>query len=201
MVSSGVRWLAEEQEGDWAHALLFARGVAPEELARRLGGVRGPVSGVLTGSAALNLVLDPSGQSPDLVRVGAHGGWSFAVEYGFGGGAAHRLDEISRHGVEAICLDPSPDHPPMTFAYARDGLDVCGFGIGEECWRWGGNPDLLLPELVAAGILHPDGTQAFEDGPHRDRVRDTLALIEDRFGLALPRGALWDEPLPAFVIR
>ncbi|MFI5671009.1 DUF6461 domain-containing protein [Streptomyces sp. NPDC051704] len=135
------------------------------------------------------------------MRVGACDGWSFAVEYGIGAGG-NRLVEISRNGVEAIHLDPSPDHPPAMFSYARDGAYLCSFGISEEVWRWGEQPDLLLPELIAAGVLHPDGEYARPDGePYLDRDRHTLALIETRFGLVLPRDKVVDKRLPAFLIR
>lgn len=87
------------------------------------------------------------------------------------------------------------------FSYARDGADVCGFGIGEEVWRWGDQPNLLLPELIAAGVLYPDGEYARpEDEPHRDRDRHTLSLIEARFGLLLPRDDVEKQRLPAFII-
>ncbi|MFB6558843.1 hypothetical protein ACFCYH_08055 [Streptomyces sp. NPDC056400] len=80
------------------------------------------------------------------------------------------------------------------FSYARGGADVCSFGIGEEVWRWGEQPDLLLPELIAAGVLHPDGES------YLDRERHTLALIETRFGLFLPRDEVVNQRLPAFLI-
>ncbi|MCC0097683.1 hypothetical protein K7B10_23465 [Streptomyces flavotricini] len=146
------------------------------------------------------MVLDLATDDDDVVRVGACGGCSFAVEYGMGNGG-DRLLEISRNGVEAIHLDPSPDHPPTTFSYARDGADVCSCGIGEEVWRWGEQPDLLLPELIAAGVLHPDGEYARPDGEsYLDRDRHTLALIETRFNLFLPRDEVVNQRLPAFLI-
>jgi hypothetical protein len=147
------------------------------------------------------MVLDLATDDDDVVRVGACGGWSFAVEYGVGDGGQGPA-EISRDGVEAIRLDPSPDHPPAMFSYARDGEGVCVFGIGEEVWRWGTQPDLLLPELIAAGVLYPDGEYArSEDEPYRDRDRHTLSLIEARFGLSLPRDEVEEQRLPAFIIR
>ncbi|MFI1651335.1 hypothetical protein ACH4XT_31015 [Streptomyces avidinii] len=63
-------------------------------------------------------------------------------------------------------------------------------------------PDLLLPQLIAAGVLHPDGEYARpESESYRDRDRLTLALIESRFGLVLPRDAVVGQRLPAFLIR
>ncbi|MFA7767903.1 DUF6461 domain-containing protein [Streptomyces sp. NPDC048723] len=195
----GIQWLADRDD-HWQHSVVFAHGITPQELGTRMGGVHGSVASPITDTQAWHMVLDLATDDEDVVRVGAHGGWSFAVAYGPGDGAA-RLADISRNAVEAIHLDPSVDHPPAMFSYARDGMDVCSFGIGEELWRWGEQPDLLLPELVAAGILHPDGRYARpEDEPYLDRDRHTLALIETRFGLSLPRGVLENERLPAFVI-
>ncbi|WP_405705366.1 DUF6461 domain-containing protein [Streptomyces sp. NBC_00069] len=198
VVRGGIQWLVEQD--DWQHNMVFARGITPEELGLRMGGVSGSVVSPITDTEAWHMVLDLATDDDDVVRVGAHGGWSFAVEYGLGDGA-ERLADISRNGVEAVRLDPSVDHPPAMFSYARDGVNVCSFGIGEEVWRWGDEPDLLLPELVAAGVLHSDGEYARpDDEAYQDRDRHTLALIETRFGLVLPRDVLENERLPAFVI-
>ncbi|MFJ3086754.1 hypothetical protein [Streptomyces sp. NPDC086838] len=194
----GISWLADDD--DWRQSVVFARGISPEELGLRMGGVPGSVPLPITDAEAWQLVFDLSTDDDYVVRVGTHGEWSFGVEYGFDD-CSGRLADISRKGVEAIHLHPSVDHPPATFAYASDGVDVSSFGIGEEVWRWGNQPDFLLPELVAAGVLHPDGEYARpEDEPYRDRDRHTLAIIEARFGLALPHLVLENEPLPGLVI-
>ncbi|MFI9604787.1 DUF6461 domain-containing protein [Streptomyces sp. NPDC052043] len=198
VVRGGIQWLVEQD--DWQHSVVFARGITPEELGLRMGGVPGSVVSPMTDAEAWNMVLDLATADDDVVRVGAHGGWSFAVEYGLGDGA-QRLVDISRNGVEVVHLDPSVDHPPAMFSYARDGVDVCSFGIGEECWRWGVQRDFLLAELVAAGVLYSDGQYARpEDESYRDRDRHTLAIIETRFDLSLPRDVWESERLPAFVI-
>ncbi|WP_307853278.1 DUF6461 domain-containing protein [Kitasatospora sp. RG8] len=115
--------------------------------------------------------------------------------------AAERLADISRGGVEVVHLDPQPDHPPKQFAYARDGEDICSFGLGEEVWRWGRQPDFLLADLVRAGVLLPDGESARPDEERvEDEGRAALAMFESRFGLALPHD-VEGRRLPAFVIR
>lgn len=197
-MSGGIQWLVDQD--DWQHGVVFARGIDPEELGVRMGGRPGSVVSPITGTQAWNMVLDLATDDDDIVRVGACGDWSFAIEYGMGDGG-DRLAEISRNGVEAIHLDPCPDHPPAMFSYARYGAFVCSFGIGEEVWRWGEQPDLLLPELMAAGVLHPDGTYARPEGEsYLDRDRHTLALIETRFGLSLPRDEVVNQRLRAFLI-
>ncbi|MEV7544367.1 DUF6461 domain-containing protein [Streptomyces sp. NPDC089915] len=194
----GIQWLAG-WEG-WFAGLTFARGIGPRQLAARLGAAPGIHPGPLGGTAAWSMAAEtPDGDG--VARVGRWGGWSFAVEHGIPAGA-DRLAEVSRAGAEAVHLDPQPDHPPKQFAYARDGELVCCFGLGEEGWRGGHRPDFLLPELVAARVLAPDGTCPHpEDEPCGPRERVTLAVLEARFALSLPRHLVEDAPLPAFVTR
>ncbi|MFF8258765.1 DUF6461 domain-containing protein [Streptomyces virginiae] len=192
----GIQWLADW--GEWFAGLTFARGITPDELAARLGAVPGVRPGPLGAPAAWSMVTETA-DGDGVARVGSWGGWSFAVEHGLPAGA-ERLAEVSGAGVEAIHLDPQPDHPPKQFAYARDGELVCCFGLGEECRRGGHRPDFLLPELVAAGVLGPDGANTGpDDEPDEDRERRTLSVLEHRFALALPRHLIADAPLPAYV--
>ncbi|MFG2295916.1 DUF6461 domain-containing protein [Streptomyces sp. NPDC048603] len=192
----GIAWLADWP--DWYAGLTFARGIGPEELAARLGAVPGIRPGDLGASDAWSLAMDAV-DGDGVARVGTWGDWSFAVEHGAPAGA-ELLAEIGRGGTEAVHLDPQPDHPPKQFWYARDGVVVCCFGLGEEVWRGGHEPDFLLPELVSAGILHPDGTDARPDHePGEERDRRTLTMLEHRFGLSLPRRLVAEALLPAFV--
>lgn len=125
--------------------------------------------------------------------------WSFALEYGLPTGTGRPAD-ISRGGVEVVHLSPQPDHPPKQFAYARDGVDICSFGIGEEVWRWDRQPDFLLAEPVRAGVLRPNGESAHPKELPGNEERATPAVLEFRFGLTLPRD-VEERRLPAFVIR
>ncbi|MFD9481758.1 hypothetical protein [Streptomyces nojiriensis] len=152
------------------------------------------------------MVVDPAADGEDVVRAGAYGGRSLAVAYGPGDGAA-RPAGISRKYGGGDPPDPSVDRPPAMFSCTRvrDGVAVCdsgiSSGIGQERWRGGEQPDLPLPEPVAAGVPHPDGRYARpDDGSHRDRGGRTPARVGTRFGPGLPRGVPEEEPLPAFGI-
>ncbi|MFE9927883.1 DUF6461 domain-containing protein [Streptomyces sp. NPDC005533] len=192
----GIQWLADWD--GWFVGLTFARGIGPDELAARLGALPGVRPGPLGALDAWSMVTETV-DGDGVARVGRWGDWSFAVEHGLPAGA-ERLAEVSRGGVEAVHLDPQPDHPPKQFAYARDGELVCCFGLGEECWRGGHQPDFLLPELIAAKILAPDGGCVRPDEePYEERDRHTLAVLEHRFALSLPRRLIEDTPLPAYV--
>jgi hypothetical protein len=134
-------------------------------------------------------------------RRGGAGG-TFAIEYGDSTGG-ERLEEISRNGVETIHYNPAVDHPPAIVFCAHDGHRVCGFGMSEERIRWGEEHDLLLPDLVAAGILHPDSDTYCAPDPEDYAVRDrrTPAVVEARFGLSLPPVVLTEARLPAYAVR
>ncbi|WP_055555271.1 hypothetical protein [Streptomyces sp. NBRC 110028] len=209
-MGDGIQWLRGGNTGTaWMVSVVFARGIDPEELALRMGAPRGAVTEPITDAEVLDLDLDfyrPLTHGDAVARVGEHAGWSFAIEYGHAVGVS-RLAEVSRDGVEAFHYDRNPEHPPTIVFYARDGQKVCGFGLGEEPIRWGKEPDLLLPDLVAAGILNPDG-DTYPADPDEDedesvdyaaRDRRALAVVEERFSLSLPRTVFTEDRLPAYV--
>ncbi|MFJ2863153.1 DUF6461 domain-containing protein [Kitasatospora sp. NPDC087314] len=198
----GIRWLADA--GRSVGGVLFARGIPPQELARRMGADPAAAAGPISGTEVWDLdieVFRPSDDGDGVIRVGESGGWSFAVEYGDSTGG-ELLTEIASDGVEVVHFRPMPDHPPALLDYARDGAVLCGFGLAEERWRWGREPDLLVPELVAAGVLEPDGITRRPAGEPPAAVRRrTLGAVERRFGLSLPRAVLGELRLPAYAVR
>ncbi|MET9888103.1 hypothetical protein ABZZ20_34275 [Streptomyces sp. NPDC006430] len=137
-----------------------------------------------------------------VVRVGRDGDWAFAVEYGDSTGG-DRLEAISSVSGEAVHYIPMWARPPARFHYAKDGVLTCGFGIDEEHRRWGAEPDLLLPALVAEQVLRPDGSKIYppDNEPYVGSHRIILGLLEQRFGLSLPRAALSEDRLPAYAVR
>ncbi|MEU1806318.1 DUF6461 domain-containing protein [Streptomyces sp. NPDC019937] len=211
-MGDGIQWLRGGNTGTaWMVDVIFAHGIDPEELALRMGARRGAVTEPITDAEVLDLDLDfyrPPTRGDAIARVGEHAGWSFAIEYGDPTGL-HRLAEVSRDGVEAVHYSHNPEHPPTIVFYARDGQEVCGFGLSEERIRWGKEPDLLLPDLVAAGILNPDGdTYSADSDDDEDedesvdyvaRDRRALAVVEERFSLSLPRTVFTEDRLPAYV--
>jgi hypothetical protein len=201
MGGDGIRWLADRE---WIPSVLFARGIGPQELAVRMGGDRDGATEPITNSEAWNLGewYRPGDYGDGVVRVGESQGWSFALEYGDSTGSELR-GEISGGGVEVVHYLPMPDHPPALVFYARDGVTLCGFGLGEENVRWGQDPDLLLPDLTAGQVTQPDGStlRPPEDEHYTVTYRRTLDIIEQRFGLSLPPSCLEDARLPAYAVR
>lgn len=184
----------------------FACGIGVEELALRMGAPLGATAEPMTDAEVADLDIDAypdRGPGSAVIRVGEDAGWAFAITYG---PYLDRLAEASRDGGEAVHYHYNSEHPPTTVMYARDGRTVCGFGLCEEDNRYGDEPDLLLPDLVAAGILRPDGGTyrdpriGFGIDDYEDRKRLGLAVFEGRFGLSLPRSALAEARLPVYAI-
>ncbi|UKY54993.1 DUF6461 domain-containing protein [Streptomyces inhibens] len=191
-MSDGIQWLMDGNTGrEPMVGVVFARGIDAHELAVRLGAPQGPGGDAMTDAEVCDLDVEAyrPGESGDgVVRVGEHAGWAFAIEYGHCESLS-RLEEVSREGVEAVYYSYNPEHPPTIVLYARDGRSICGFGLGEERVRWGQEPDLLVPDLVAAQILTADGTALRDDesDDDSDRERRALAVFEERFRLSLPQ--------------
>ncbi|MFF5155598.1 hypothetical protein ACFY3N_04890 [Streptomyces sp. NPDC000348] len=200
-MSDGVQWMVGAvTSSGWMFDVHFARGIDAEELAVRMGARRGAATGPMTDAEIADLEVDGySGPDSAVVRVGEHAGWAFAVLYGC---YLNRLEEVSRDGVEAVHYHYNSEHPPTTVLYARDGRTVCGYGLCEERIRWGRECDLFLPDLVAAGILNPDGDTYRETGDYdyAERGRRGLAVFEKRLGLSLPRTVLTEDRLPVYAV-
>ncbi|GHJ41648.1 DUF6461 domain-containing protein [Streptomyces sp. TS71-3] len=202
-MSDGIQWMVgATTSSGWMLDVHFARGIDAEELAVRMGAQRGGVAGSMTDAEMVALDVDAypdRGPGSAVVRVGEHAGWAFAITYG---PYLERLEEVSRDGVEAVHYLHNAEHPPTSVFYGRDGRTVCGFGLLEEGNRYGQEPDLLLPDLVARGILHRDGAIRSDPDIHgyEGRERLSLAVFEERFGLSLPRTVLAEEPLPVYAI-
>ncbi|MFI2693032.1 DUF6461 domain-containing protein [Kitasatospora sp. NPDC018619] len=179
--------------------------MTPEELARRMGADPATATEPISDSEIRDLDIEvyrPGDEGDGVIRVGACAGWSFAIEYGDSTGG-ELITEIARDEVEVVHFRPMPEQQPALLDYARDGAVLCGFGLGEERWRWGREPDLLVPDLVAAGVLEADGVTTRSRGPEPDGTarRRTLGAVEQRFGLSLPRDALGGLRLLAYAVR
>ncbi|MEW2046718.1 DUF6461 domain-containing protein [Streptomyces sp. NBC_00377] len=202
-MSDGIVWLVDLD--GWMSSVVFARGISPEELALRMGADPGGATAPITDAEVSRLGMEvwrPAADGDGVVRVGSSGEWAFALEYGDSTGG-DLLAQISRDGVEVVRYVPPQEHPPADFHYARDGVFVCGYGLDEEVWRWGAEPDLLLPDLIAAGVLSPDGSTYVppEDEDWRAGRRRSLGVVERRFGLSLSPAFLDGVRLPAYAVR
>ncbi|MFJ5780312.1 hypothetical protein [Streptomyces sp. NPDC093094] len=198
--------MADEDISWLGHCIKPARGLSGEQLAARLAAGGGPVPvRATTGPQAEELVdrLDAERGDTDsiAVRHGDHAGLGFAVAYGHWpsvlGPAYH--DGTSRDGVhvfEFYCEKQNPKAPPPVFAYFHDDHYVCGFDMYMHTWSQeitGPGADLVRADVVAAEI--PEERK--RDTAHRA----SLAVLERRFELALPRDLILGVSLPTALVR
>ena len=206
MSSGGITWIADADICWLGYYIKLARGLTGEQLAARLAAPGDPVPvQATTGTQAEALIDELDAQRGDAdsiaVRYGDHAGLGFAIAYGHWpsvlGPAYH--DGTSRDGAHVFELyyeKQNPKVPPPAFAYFHDDQHVCGFDMYMHTWSQeitGPGADLLRAEIDAAGIP-------------QERERDTahrasLAVLEQRFELTLPRDLILDTSLPTALVR
>ncbi|MFE7463900.1 DUF6461 domain-containing protein [Streptomyces sp. NPDC057499] len=193
----GISWLADRWDD---FHLTFARGIAPQELGRRLGADPTDVLPAGTARDAYQCVDTERGRWR-VARLGECDGWSFAIEYGYWSRAWSHTTHVAEAGAEVVHLNPKPDDPPAEFSYARDGRYICGYSICEEDDRDGEEPDLLVESLRKAGVPlvgYPTGDDEVEDDVD-ELTRRSLVAIESHFRLSLPPHLVSEAPLPMIV--
>ena len=205
-MNDGITWIASNEISWLGHCITLARDVEPEELVSRLARNQEPEAlGQHTGYD-LQIYLDrldrEQGRCDSIaVRYGASGGLSFAVADGqwpgyMGPGYTEGLSRDGAHVFQLYDEQENPKLPPPTFSYLHDDRYVCGFDMYMHTWSSeikGSNPELLHDDILAAGI--PDETDS--DAAHAK----SLALVESRFQLTLPKELVLHGELPAALIR
>ncbi|MFE5326134.1 DUF6461 domain-containing protein [Embleya sp. NPDC056575] len=88
-------------------------------------------------------------------------------------------------------------NPVAYLICAEDGEVVCGLEQDAPEDRIGTDPDRLLPHVITAGLLAPDGTRPDDDAPHGCELR----MAETVFGLDLPHHDVVHGPLLATGLR
>ncbi|MFC1419091.1 DUF6461 domain-containing protein [Streptacidiphilus cavernicola] len=197
MAADGVQWIETENQFDLGYWVMFARGLEPGELLRRLA----PVTPVDEPVTRFDVDAVEERLGGIAVRVGSSGGWAFGVvENGpvrLGVDVTARLLSSGTVALEwwrTVNADTG-------FAFAEDGQTVCAFEPGLEHERSGTDPDRLLPALRRAGLVLPDGSTPFEHGLDLDGpLLRVLALAEQEFGVDLPRQAVLEGGLTAGVL-
>ncbi|MEU6048909.1 hypothetical protein ABZ829_00535 [Streptomyces xanthochromogenes] len=190
-IMDGISWLADVWRSHSLNVTL-ARGVGPEGLVVRLGATSATPFGHITAAEAFSMTGAEG--SARVARFGECGEWSFAVEPICPSAGWWGRPQLSAGGVEVLHLTPKGYDPPSEVWYYRDGITVDRFNIGEIP---DGGMEFLAPEFEEAGLV--DDPLMSDQPEDFDAVRATLKVLEEHFGLSLPRRAVLEERLPAVV--
>ncbi|MGW3657170.1 hypothetical protein ACWD6R_16415 [Streptomyces sp. NPDC005151] len=189
--TDGITWLADVWHAQDLN-VTFARGISPGELVIRLGAAPGMSLDQITATEAIGMTGTDG--CARVARFGECGGWSFALEPICPSAGWWGKPGLSAGGVEVLHLTPKGYDPPSEVWYYRDGATVGHFSIGEIP---DGDMTFLAPAFEAAGLV--DDPVLSERPEDFDSVRATLAVLEEHFGLCLPRDAVLEGRLPAAV--
>jgi hypothetical protein len=174
-------WLRE------AFCITLVRGLDEGEVLRRFGGERSQPRPLTAGGAG-ELSGSFHAGYPQTILATRSVGWAVAVEdNGFEGWRPEVLRALSR-GSQAVSVFDNGSEGD--FSYAADGRLLVQFELLFPRRRWGGQPDLLLPQMRAVG-LDPDWDQP----PPGELDTAALALAERVTGVHLGPSIL-DGPLP-----
>lgn len=204
-MNDGIAWIARDGISWLGYCVTLARGVDPEELVSRLAGDADPVPlGQYTrddletylaerdrGQSTCDDIAVRYGRSGDLVFAVADGHWPGEMGPGY-------TDGLSKNGAHVFQLyyeAENPKVPPPDFIYLHDERTVCAFDM---TFTWsseivGSSPELVQDEVLAAGL--PGETN--RDVAHAR----SLAVVERRFRLTLPREQVLYGTLPAALIN
>ncbi|MGA4562260.1 DUF6461 domain-containing protein [Uniformispora flossi] len=201
MSGVGVDWLEDSTFLEFGYCVTFARGLDAVELLRRMG--------CDVATAAMKTRIDANhwiedllddghpdvGDKERVIRAGESDGWAFAVEDGGTRGIDEEvLAEVSA-GTVATSIFRNVNAVTV-FSYAESGLVVCQYESPLQ--RGGSDPDRLVPELIRAGVLFPDGDMP--DLGIAEEQRLTLRMMHAEFGVTLPRETVEDGELLAAML-
>ncbi|MET7303411.1 DUF6461 domain-containing protein [Embleya sp. NPDC005575] len=211
-MTDGIAWLAEPQSIAFGgYSVTLARGLGVEALAARIAASAQwskrtvePV-GELTGDRLVEALEEKFGDAWDGIglRLGAGGGWTFAVAYGGWFGEFKNDPAISVGGTEVFLVEYEEENGkpvPPTFHYYRDGRTVCSFNLHLDD-SWGNGKVVGDPEVAGKieQLLNAEGLPD-EERTGREVHRTTLGVLERHFGLSLPRALVLEAPLPAVLL-
>ncbi|MEV5877421.1 hypothetical protein AB0L75_24980 [Streptomyces sp. NPDC052101] len=199
-MSDGITWVAEENHPlPGGYCVILARGLGPEDLVHRLVPDEQPrPTGPRTQEAfedELKELLRATGRHYPMagVRYGSVGDLSFAIGRGQWELALGRHDTPviwygDVHTYELYYFTEHPNVPEPHFRYSHDGSVRLCFDIDTDeapyLFDVDGDDAALVADMDSAGEVTP----AFE-------------LLEQRFGLTLPKELILTGELPAAIIK
>ncbi|MGW5498984.1 hypothetical protein [Streptomyces olivaceoviridis] len=195
-MTDGLQWLEDPIPLPGGYCAILARGIDPQTLVRRLFPDTEPrFVGLRTHEAfeADLLQLDRSKPVNTTVgvRYGSVGDLSFSIGYGAWHEVLGRFDtpEISHggaHTYELYFMAEHPNVPPPHFRYNHNGVYevMCDLNIDD----WVGVVDVLGNNAELVSALEAD-------------KRRPMEILEQRFGLTLPKEDILTGTLPSAITR
>ncbi len=211
-MTDGLAWLAAPQSIAWGgYSVVIAPDLESESLARRIAATTHrpyetrPI-GDLTGRQVQDRLEGLYGDVLDgiALRHGELDEWSYVIKYGgwqgeFGSGGR----PVDRGGLHVFQLEYEEENGkpvPPSFTYRHDGNRMCVFNLHlDGSWGHGspeGDPEVVAAvqeRLTAAGL--PD-----DDLDHRVVHRTCLEVLQQQFGLTLPRERILADTLPTLLL-
>lgn len=196
----GISWVAEEDEPlPGGYCVVLARGLTPEDLVRRLApDTRPRLVGPRSQEAfedEMRELLRATGRHYPVagVRYGSAGDLAFAVgcgqwELALGRHETPVIWHGDVHTYELYYFADHPNVPEPHFRYGHDGGVRLCFDIDTE----------ETPYLFDAW---GDDAALVADMERAAHVTPALELLEQRFGLTLPKELILTGELPAAVIK
>jgi len=211
-MTDGIAWLAEPQSIAWGgYSVVMARDLESESLARRVAATafrqrtRARSIGELTGRQVQD-VLDGvfgDGHQEIALRHGELGEWSYVIKYGgwmaeFG--PTPRVDRGELHVFHLEFEEENGKPVPPQFSYCHDERLMCAFNLHLD-GSWGydgvrGEPEVataVQDRLAAAGLPN-------HDLDRRTVHRTSLKVLQEHFGLSLPRRRIVEGTLPTLLL-
>lgn len=190
----GIAWLREAREFESDYCVTFAKGLRPLELLTRMG--CDPTTAAPMGFVDATEAYFDTGV--EVIRAGVSHGWAFAVENTGARGFDPDVQAAVSVGTEAVVVY-SDVNPVAHFVHARNGEVTCGFAAATPECRFGTDPNLLLPHMIAAGLLSPGGDPPADDDTSPRGCE--LRMSERAFGLDLPYDLVVHGLLTAAALR
>ncbi len=159
--------------------LSFVEGVDPAGVVARFGG---EVVGRATRAEADELAHTARGGYRPTVRVGELGGWAVGVEHR-PVAQGQRIEVLRRlsAGTRAVVVDF--DGRNVRLRHVEDGDVIFGYDSLDADHRLGLEPDRYAADLVAAGLLPPDG-----DRPAHELAAAALDIAATITGVRVDAG-------------
>lgn len=162
---------------DEIFCLTFIKGVDGTEALRRMGGLADTVA-TRTLSDIGDLHNYDDGY-PEVASVLPLGTWTVVFEpSGFEG--SHMVAALSR-GTEAVSV-LRHDYASPAFGYAVAGELITHFDPTSPAYRYGADPDRLVPRMIDAGFVTTDESDD-DDDRYSSAISRSLRLIEQITGV------------------